>query len=76
MVRAFEGEGRWSMDSAEPEYIERMKRGIVAIEIAVASIDGKLKYSQNRSVEDRARVLAHLDETSPALANDMRAFYG
>jgi transcriptional regulator len=76
MVRRFEGPGRWSMENADDEYIRRMKGGIVAIEITVASIEGKLKFSQNRSEEDRERVLEHLDRTAPALARDMRSYYG
>lgn len=76
MVQRFEGPGRWSIQSADPAYVERMKRGIVAIDIAVTSIEGKLKFSQNRSDEDRERVLSHLNEHSPALAAEMREYYG
>jgi transcriptional regulator len=75
LVREFEGEGRWSMHDTDGEYIDRMKRGIVGLTIAVTSIKGKLKYSQNRSEEDRSRILSHLDESSPELAHDMREYY-
>ena len=44
------------------EFREGMKRGIVAFSIAVERVDAKFKLSQNRPVEDRARVLQAMDE--------------
>lgn len=57
-------EGRavpWSVDDAPPDYVAAMVRGIVGIEIEIASIDGKWKVSQNRSADDRAGVAAGLE---------------
>ena len=55
-----------------PEYDARMLSGIVGIEIAIAEIQGKFKLSQNRSAEDRTRVVARLEaggtDESTALA--------
>jgi predicted FMN-binding regulatory protein PaiB len=39
-----------------------MPRGIVAFEIVVAKIEGKFKLGQNRSVEDRRRTIARLEQ--------------
>ncbi len=75
MVREFEGEDRWSITSANSEYVDQMKRGIVGIEISVTSIVGKFKYSQNRDETDLHSVLEHLDESAPELSRDMREFY-
>jgi transcriptional regulator len=55
-----------------PEYDARMLSGIVGIEIAIGEIQGKFKLSQNRSAEDRTRVVARLEaggtDESTALA--------
>jgi transcriptional regulator len=55
-----------------PEYDSRMLLGIVGIEIAIGEIQGKFKLSQNRSAEDRTRVVARLEaggtDESTALA--------
>lgn len=50
------GESPWV-----PNYDPRRLQGIVGIEIRIKEIEGKLKLSQNRSSEDRARVAAALD---------------
>lgn len=70
-------ETSWRMEQAEPEYIARMEKGIVGIEIAVTRCEGAFKYSQNRTVEDRARIIDALGASPRALdgevAKEMRA---
>lgn len=61
MTDAFER--GWNMEIPDAEYIARMERGIVGIEIEVDAIEGKLKYSQNRTREDRERVIDHLQKS-------------
>jgi transcriptional regulator len=68
MVARFES--AWSIEGADPEYISRMERGIVGIEVAVASATGKYKLSQNRTAEDRERVIRALGDSE--LAGAMR----
>ena len=63
MTDAFERD--WNMEIPDAQYIARMERGVVGIEIDVDAIEGKLKFSQNRTEEDRERVIAHL-KNSPA----------
>ncbi|SEU19944.1 FMN-binding negative transcriptional regulator [Variovorax sp. OV084] len=43
----------WKMGDSAPEYIDSMVRNIVGIEIAVTSLVGKSKLSQNREARDR-----------------------
>lgn len=74
-VREFEGERGWSIASASDEYVARMKRGIAGVEIAVTSIEGKFKYSQNRDEGELQNVLEHLDASAPDLSRDMREYY-
>jgi transcriptional regulator len=57
----------WSIDHPPKGYIESMSKGIVGIEIAVDTIEGKWKVSQNRSEADRQGVVAGLKAiNSPA----------
>lgn len=70
MVSAFER--GWTIGDADPAYIERMERGIVGIEIEVTSMAGVYKYSQNRTAEDRERVIAELGDSE--IAREMRSF--
>ena len=51
---------RWHVSDAPTDYIDGMLRAIVGFEIAITSIVGKFKGSQNRSSEDRAGVHAAL----------------
>lgn len=43
----------WKMGDSAPEYIDSMVRNIVGIEIAVTSLVGKSKLSQNKEARDR-----------------------
>ena len=65
----------WRLDSAPAEYIAAMARAIVAFEIPIDRIEGKVKLSQNRP-EDAGNVIAALmaqgDAGPVALAEAMR----
>jgi transcriptional regulator len=52
---------RWHVSDAPVDYIEKMLRAIVGFEIAISSVTGKFKGSQNRSMADRAGVRAGLE---------------
>lgn len=66
MARAFEEEGRWSTALAAPDFLADLRRAIVGFTLHVEDVKTKLKMSQNRSDEDRARVLDALgDSTRP-----------
>jgi len=51
---------RWSVDDAPAPHMARQLKAIIGLEIVVDSIEGKSKLSQNRLVEDREGVRAHL----------------
>ncbi|BAN27754.1 FMN-binding negative transcriptional regulator [Caballeronia insecticola] len=62
----------WKMGDAPPDFIDGMLRNIVGIEIAVTSLVGKSKLSQNKEARDRqgaADELAkrHHDELAQAM---------
>lgn len=50
----------WSVSDAPDEYIDKMLRAIVGIEIDISRLQGKWKVSQNRPREDRAGVVRGL----------------
>lgn len=64
----------WEADLTAPR-IERVLEHIVGFEIEITSIEGKMKLSQNRTTEDRKRVIARLaasnSETDAAVAKLM-----
>ncbi len=62
----------WSVDDAPAEYIERMLRAIVGLELTVERVEGKRKLSQNRSAADIAGVVAGL-AAGPADARQVAA---
>jgi transcriptional regulator len=68
---------QWSVDDAPPDYIDKMVRGIVGVELLVDALEGKRKLSQNRSAEDVAGILIGLDATrgrgAASIADAMRA---
>lgn len=69
----------WHVSDAPADYLEKMLGAIVGIEIALTSLVGKWKTSQNRDAADRAGVVAGLnalalrdaDESARALAEAM-----
>jgi transcriptional regulator len=66
-------ERAWRIEHAEADYIAHMEHAIVGIEIAVTRIDGKFKYSQNRTPEDRGRVIAALEQSSRPMDREVAA---
>jgi transcriptional regulator len=59
----------WRIDDAPPDYIDKMLRAIVGIELAVERWEGVWKMSQNRTNTDRAGVVQGLlAEGTPAAA--------
>lgn len=68
------GETRpWKMSDSAPEFINDMLSRIVGIEIAVTSLAGKRKLSQNKEARDRLGAAEALDARGHAeLARHMR----
>jgi transcriptional regulator len=63
----------WKMSDSAPEYIDMMLRNIVGIEVAVTSLLGKSKLSQNREPRDRLNAAEVLGKRGQAeLAQRMR----
>lgn len=63
----------WRVSDAPQDYIENMLRAIVGVEMKIASLEGKWKVSQNRSVPDRQGVAAGLRNLHSPAADEMAA---
>lgn len=50
----------WKVADAPAEYIERMTRGIIGVEIEITSLQGTWKASQNKDERDRGGVVRGL----------------
>ncbi|MGE0714060.1 MAG: FMN-binding negative transcriptional regulator [Alphaproteobacteria bacterium] len=66
----------WRTSDAPEEFIRAQLRGIVGVRIEIASIEGKMKLSQNRSAADKAGAVDGLERRhevpSEAVASLMR----
>lgn len=62
----------WAMDLPD-EYLRKMARGIVAFEMPITRLEGKFKHSQNRSADDRRRVIAALDASADPAERELAA---
>lgn len=58
----------WSIHDAPREYIDKLLRALVGIEIPIARIQGKWKMSQNRSARDQATIRAQVPQIAPLMA--------
>lgn len=78
-VETYEGgrDAPWSMETAEPGFLDRMLASIVGFEIDIERIEGKWKLNQNHPAERRERVVRALreigDENSEQIAELMAA---
>lgn len=50
----------WRVADAPPDYIDKLLRGIVGIEIPIDRLEAKLKASQDEALQDRHRTVAGL----------------
>ncbi len=63
----------WKMGDSAPEFIDGLLRSIVGIEIAITSLVGKSKLSQNKDVRDRTGAADALEQRGQTeLAQRMR----
>jgi transcriptional regulator len=69
MVSQFEPS--WRIEDADESYVARMQQGIVGIRIDVTRIEGVRKHSQNRTPEDRLRVISQLESSARAMDRDL-----
>lgn len=61
----------WAVSDAPADFIAAQMKGIVGIEIALTTLEGKFKLSQNRNAADRAGVIEGLAAEPSAAAQAM-----
>jgi transcriptional regulator len=66
-------ESPWRVTDAPADYIEQMLAAIVGFEIAIETLTGKWKLSQNRSKADRDGVISSLSRSDDVAAREMAA---
>lgn len=66
----------WAVNDAPRTFIESQMKGIVGLEIEIASIEGKWKVSQNRPEADRRGVAEGLAHENPAMAELVKRYGG
>lgn len=64
-------ESPWPMRELPEEYLAGMTRGIVAFELPIARLEGKLKMSQNKTAADRAGAAAALAASEDPLEREV-----
>lgn len=72
------GEPRpWKMGDADPDYLDRMVKAVVGLEVEVTRLEGKRKLGQNREARDRQGAVNALQERGQhALASAMAQTLG
>ena len=71
LIGSYEGSEGWNSSSLSERYMDGMMRGIVAFEIEITRLEGKMKLSQNRSEPDRHGVIAGLEAGTQTLDHEV-----
>ncbi len=61
LSQQYEGEGGWSPDQTDPDFMAGMRRGIIAFEMRIEGVDGKAKLSQNKNPDIAAEIADRLE---------------
>jgi transcriptional regulator len=70
----YESAYRQQWDNFPEEYKSKMTKGIVAFEIVVTEVKAKKKLSQNRSEEEKQRIIESLNESEDSNERHIAAF--
>ncbi len=69
----------WKVEDSDPHYIDLQLKGIISVILHVTKVEAKSKLSQNKSLEDRERVIADLSQSGIAgeeiIAAEMRRLF-
>lgn len=65
------GAAPWKVSDAPEPFIDTMIKAIVGIELPISRLEGKWKVSQNRPAEDRAGVVAGLEDSGDPMQRAM-----
>jgi transcriptional regulator len=71
LIGSYEGEKGWNSSNLSEKYMDGMMRGIVAFEIEITRLEGKMKLSQNRSEPDRHGVIVGLKASTQTVDHEV-----
>ena len=69
-------EAPWKVSDAPAEFVDALLKGIVGIELPIASIAGKWKVNQNRTAADRRTVVEALEQKGDDASRAMARLVG
>jgi transcriptional regulator len=72
MIAAYEPQYRQQYDSLSQEYLNPMKKAIVAFRLQVEKLEGKFKLSQNKTAAEKERIKKHFEDD--ANSNDLAKY--
>jgi transcriptional regulator len=71
LIGTYEGAKGWNSSHLSEKYMDGMMRGIVAFEIEITRLEGKMKLSQNRGEPDRHGVIAGLEASTQTVDHEV-----
>lgn len=74
MILYYEKEYLVQWDSLTEKFKRGMMRGIVAFELEVNDLQGKKKLSQNKSEQERKKIVSHLENSNSAVERELAPF--
>ncbi len=74
MISYYEQDYLKQWNELPEKYKKGMIRGIVAFELEVTNLQGQKKLSQNKSSEERKRIIAHLKDSNDHTENSLAAY--
>ncbi|MET0463293.1 MAG: FMN-binding negative transcriptional regulator [Chitinophagaceae bacterium] len=74
MIASYESSYQKQWDSFPEKFIAGMMKGIVAFEIELTSLEGQQKLSQNKTMEERSRIIASLESSRNAAERELATY--
>jgi transcriptional regulator len=74
MISSYERSYQKQWESFPEKFITGMMKGIVAFEIDVIKLEGQKKLSQNKTAEERSRIVNSLERSSDASAKELASY--
>ena len=74
MIHFYEEDYMAQWQGLSDKFKKGMMQGIVAFEIEVTSLQGQQKLSQNKTAEERERIIQHLEKSTDSVQKDLAPF--
>jgi len=71
-----EGEGRWSLDDADPDRVDYLLEGVMAFRFRGESLEGVTRLNQDKKPQDRESIARGLDRSLQAGARGVARLMG